>query len=194
MKKIRCANNMCKNKIKNYSVKNYTKDCVKSNNGFTLLELILALAILSIAAASVYTLIRTGSVSYNRAYERSMARNNARIAVSFVNIKIKQNDSSESVKIVDDSNGSIGKNSSSTIRFGRNKPYTWVYYDNTEKKLKEYKGDSFVYGNGVVIAEIAGFKVTEELSGEMAAIEIKAVYSDNGEVKELVSLATLRSE
>lgn len=65
---------------------------LKSVKGFTLVELITAMAIMSILIAGYFSLFFTGEQTYDVVYDGYKIQNEARIAMSYITVKIRQND------------------------------------------------------------------------------------------------------
>lgn len=65
---------------------------LKSVKGFTLVELITAMALLSILIAGYFSLFFTGGQTYDVVYDGYKVQNEARIAMSYITVKIRQND------------------------------------------------------------------------------------------------------
>lgn len=65
---------------------------LKSVKGFTLVELITAMALLSILIAGYFSLFFTGEQTYDVVYDGYKIQNEARIAMSYITVKIRQND------------------------------------------------------------------------------------------------------
>lgn len=68
------------------------KKLAKSKKGLTLVELILAMAIMSILMAAYYSLFFTGNRHYEYVHDSYRKQNEARIAMSYVTTRIRQND------------------------------------------------------------------------------------------------------
>jgi prepilin-type N-terminal cleavage/methylation domain-containing protein len=68
------------------------KKRVQSEKGFTLIELILAMAIMSILLTMYYSLFFAGGKQYEYVHDSYKKQNEARIAMSFITTKIRQND------------------------------------------------------------------------------------------------------
>lgn len=76
--------------------------------GFTLIELIVAMAVMSLLVAACFSLFFTGQSTYGGIYGDYQHQNEARIAMSYLNVKIRQNDyilptGSHSVTVVEES-------------------------------------------------------------------------------------------
>jgi prepilin-type N-terminal cleavage/methylation domain-containing protein len=63
---------------------NRTKDVSGSQNGFSLVELIVAMAVFAIVSAAVFGLLQVGRIERNRSSQRSDVLKNARIAVHMI--------------------------------------------------------------------------------------------------------------
>lgn len=68
------------------------KNLAKSQKGLTLIELILAMAVMSVLMASYYSLFFTGGKQYEYVYDSYKRQNEARIAMSYITTRIRQND------------------------------------------------------------------------------------------------------
>ncbi|MCK5812384.1 MAG: DUF4860 domain-containing protein [Clostridiales bacterium] len=66
------------------------------------IELIMVMILLIIITMSIFLLIQGGGQSYKQIIANKDSFDKARIASSFINVKIKQNDYSESIEIVND--------------------------------------------------------------------------------------------
>lgn len=66
--------------------------CAQSQKGFTLIELIVAMAIMSILLTMYFSLFFAGGKQYEFVYDSYRKQNEARIAMSFITTKIRQND------------------------------------------------------------------------------------------------------
>jgi len=71
----------------------------KSRKGYTLVELLLAMAILSILAASLSALLSTGSNLFANAEKSYQSQIEARTALSYITVKIRQNDASGAIEV-----------------------------------------------------------------------------------------------
>jgi len=83
------------------------RNLAKSKKGLTLVELILAMAIMSILMAAYYSLFFTGNRHYEYVHDSYRKQNEARIAMSYVTTRIRQND-----VLLDDHAVSIAKSGS----------------------------------------------------------------------------------
>ena len=83
------------------------RNLAKSQKGMTLVELIMAMAIMSILMAAYYSLFFTGNRHYEYVHDSYRKQNEARIAMSYVTTRIRQND-----VLLDDHAVSIAKSGS----------------------------------------------------------------------------------
>ena len=72
---------------------------ITSEKGFTLVELLLAMAILSILAASLVSLLSTGSSLFVNTEKYYQSQLEARTALSYITVKIRQNDVAGAVEL-----------------------------------------------------------------------------------------------
>ncbi len=68
------------------------KKHINSEKGFTLIELIMAMAIMSILLTMYYSLFFSGGKQYEFVHDSYQKQNEARIAMSYITTKIRQND------------------------------------------------------------------------------------------------------
>ncbi|MDP4093530.1 MAG: prepilin-type N-terminal cleavage/methylation domain-containing protein [Bacillota bacterium] len=63
-----------------------------NNKGFTLIELTVVLVILAIVGTMVYSLVGSGTKAYKEISENSDEQSDARIAMSYITMRLRQND------------------------------------------------------------------------------------------------------
>lgn len=68
------------------------REYLRSKKGFTLIELIVAMAVMSVLLALYYSMFFAGGRTYETLYDSYKTQNEARIAMSFITVKIRQND------------------------------------------------------------------------------------------------------
>lgn len=91
-------------KTKFATIKEYTA----KNKGFTLVEMIVSLAVMSILISMYFSLFFAGGKNYEYIYNSYRSQNEARIAMSYITVKIRQNDyitTSETASVKVDSDG-----------------------------------------------------------------------------------------
>ncbi len=166
-----------------------------SNKGFTLIEAIAAMAIMAIFSGALYTLFFSGGKTFQVVHDSYKAQNDARIAMSYITVKIRQNDMvtiggsgpEHAVQIIDDEH--------LRIRDADDVNYWWIY--RVDKELRESKdGISLTTTNSAVIADIEDVTFAPEISAETGAqsIRITIDYLDGATPRVLEETVTLRSE
>ena len=68
--------------------------------GFSVIELLIALTLMAFMATSLLTIISTGSGAFQRVLDDKNAQSEARIALSYITVKLRQNSSLGRVSIV----------------------------------------------------------------------------------------------
>ena len=141
----------------------------KNTRGYTLIELVVVMAIMAILGTMLITMMNTGTNLYRNANAVMDAQSNARLAMSYITVKIRQNDIS---KI--NGNGiyvnGIYVDSTSyrvtilTINDAANPGNAfWIYFDSGSNKLREQYGNNVTgfndtsLGSGEEIADISSF-------------------------------------
>ncbi|MCL2165049.1 MAG: DUF4860 domain-containing protein [Oscillospiraceae bacterium] len=71
------------------------------NSGFSVIELLVALTLLALFGGAIMTIIGAGSSVYQRIIGDKEADSEARIAMSYISVKLRQNDRSGAISIVD---------------------------------------------------------------------------------------------
>jgi prepilin-type N-terminal cleavage/methylation domain-containing protein len=70
-------------------------------NGFSVIELLIALTLMALLGTSLLTVIATGSNAFGRIFAEKDGQNEARIALSYVTVKLRQNGARDTVSIVE---------------------------------------------------------------------------------------------
>ena len=180
---------------------------IKSEKGFTLVELILALAIMSILLTMFYTLFFAGGRHYEFVHDSYKMQNEARIAMSYITTKIRQNDvlfpvpgypqqmqHAVSVGYI----GTDGYLKIETIDDGGNREYEYIYeYEDPGggvKLMSPAKPDEDLGSfdpNGSVIADsLYGieFDLTMENGNQCINVVIEYDSTGKGEFRETIVL------
>jgi|LSQX01.1.fsa_nt_gb prepilin-type N-terminal cleavage/methylation domain-containing protein len=85
-----------------------TSEYIRSTKGFTMIELVISLAIMSLLVSTCITLFTAGQRTYQSIYDDYQLQSEARIAISYLDVKIRQNDcmaisgNRHSVRVVED--------------------------------------------------------------------------------------------
>ncbi len=157
----------------------------ESKKGFTLIELIVALAVMSVLVTACYSLFFAGQRTYATIYDNSQQQHEARIAMSYLNVKIRQNDSiipsgDHSVSVVTVS----GKNYLQVI--GSLTEY--IYYDGAGA-LRVTQDSTKIFDAGeTMIAE--GLDNVNINSPDTSTIDIEILYGGGNELTETIVLRT----
>lgn len=173
----------------------------RCRKGFTLIEVLVTMALMSIFISMIYSLFLAGGRTYKVSYDSYKAQNEARIAMSYITTKIRQNDS------VDDSGlHNISLKAEAPILLGRKYldisdgagGHCYIYESNglagvVDHNLMESTVNPF-NGAGTVIAE--GFtNITFDTSLTITgATSIEITIKYNGNQDELKETVTLRAD
>lgn len=161
----------------------------KNSRGFTLSELIAVLAIMGIIVSMLVSMMRTGGTIFRNAYDSADAQNDARVAMSYLTVKIRQNDAHDGIDI-DCTHYSLPV---LAIKNTQNSDFTfWIYFDRATDKLREQYAAAFNNNDlstGTEIATIKDLTMSKSESG--ATINLEVTSADNSVV--LNQEITLRS-
>ncbi|AFQ43004.1 DUF4860 domain-containing protein [Desulfosporosinus meridiei] len=152
---------------------------LKDYQGYTLVELIVVLAIMAILGSMLVSLMNVGVRLYRTADTAMNNQSNARVALAYVTVKIRQNDASNAISVsneLDSLNDSIYVLKIKDANVSGNT--IWIYYDKYTQKLREQKGSSSfdpVLKNGTEITGLKSFKI--EKSGITLHFEVLSIDS-----------------
>ena len=140
-----------------------------TQSGFSVVELLIALAIMSLLATSLLTIISSGGEAFRSIFDVKDAQGEARVALSYITVKIRQNNAlgrisvvpSDSVtntgnvlKIAGDPDNAVGEN-------------YFIYYEESPdggagRLVEKYSSMPGVDEpkNAVKIADISGFDIS----------------------------------
>lgn len=94
--------------------------------GYALLEMILVMFLLILVSVFVFFVTESGSQAYIRLHERQEIGSDLRIGLSYIDVKIKRNDASDSLMIVDrpdrDEQALVIRRTGGSDEF-----FTWIY-------------------------------------------------------------------
>ena len=71
-----------------------------SESGFSVVELLIALTLMAFLSASLLTVISAGGAAFKNVLDVKTAQSEARIAISYITVKLRQNSSSGKVSII----------------------------------------------------------------------------------------------
>ena len=70
-----------------------------NNKGYSLVELLLVMMLLLLFGITTFSLIYSGSETYQRISDNKNAESDARIALSYINVKIRQHDYTDGIEV-----------------------------------------------------------------------------------------------
>lgn len=164
-----------------------------NTKGYTLVELMVVLAIMGILGTMLVTMMNTGGRLYRDANATMEAQSNARLAISYINMRIRQNDVSNKIKF-DTATPFISINDSSDT------DYTfWIYFDSSSGKLREQRNTNTVFdgsalGSVTDIADISKFEVNPTETTDRFSIEVRGKSEDGKVETDLTQDLTLRTD
>lgn len=161
-------------------------------NGSSMIEMIAVMLILVLLGAAVYTLIFAGSSAQQRINENMDTQIGARIAVSYLNVSLRQSDGESRVSIRE--NPLTGEDALVIRLSEASQYYKWIYFSGG--KLYEYIGYQDETPNDLlatnVIAQLDGFKT--ELDAETNTITNTVYYTFAGESAEISQKMLLKAK
>jgi type II secretory pathway pseudopilin PulG len=165
----------------------------KRKKGYSLIELMFVMMLLVLFGLTTFTLVISGSNTYKRLTESKNENAELRIAISYIKMEIRQNDTSNSMSIQKNFAGTgealvIGKS------VGKESYEKWIYCNNG--KLKEAyvkKGNLPKDELSIEIAEISGFDVNFISGGKGVNIKVsKAFGSGDKSYSSVIALNTVQ--
>lgn len=168
---------------------------LKSAKGFTLIELITAMALMSILIAGYFSLFFAGGKTYDVIYDNYKTQNEARIAMSFITVKIRQND-----RVVTDPDTGVRNNAVLLDSTDSGVPYMRVdISESTTEYIYAQDGSLMVAedladiddGNGRIIAEgLNSIVIRYPSVTDMTKIEVIITYNEEGRdrIEQTISL------
>ena len=137
---------------------------INKNNGYSLIELILVMVLIVIFGLSTFTLVVSGNNAYKNIVEKKTLNSELRVAVSYLDMKLRQGDGQGEIHVKKIPNG---HNNAIVIQeLVEGKTYeTWIFFNNG--KLREafiLQGTPIVDQNSFAVAEIDGFDLRYDKS------------------------------
>jgi prepilin-type N-terminal cleavage/methylation domain-containing protein len=162
-----------------------------NSRGYSLIELVLVMALLVIFGLSTFTLVVSGSGAYKNILDKKEANSELRVAISYINMRIRQNDSVDSVRV---EKSPFGNDAAIvTEEVIDNSTYeTWIFWH--EGKLREAlvrQGESVTVDISFVIADIDGFSALYNNDKKSILLDVWRV--EEGLKKDYSSLVFLKS-
>jgi hypothetical protein len=150
------------------------------NKGYSTIELILVLLLLLLFGVTTFTLIFAGSDTYQRISDNKNAETDARIALSYLNVKIRQNDMAGKIEV----QNFPGTEKPALVLYDTNPEsdlLTWIFWE--EGRLLEClisEGETPSSDLSFTIVEIDGFTVSFDVLSQMLTGTVS--YEYNGQV------------
>jgi type II secretory pathway pseudopilin PulG len=144
----------------------------KNSSGYSLIELVLVMALLIIFGLSTFTLVVSGSGAYKNILSKKEANSELRVAISYINMRIRQNDSVGSVRVEKSPFGN-GVAIVTEEVIDNNTYETWIFWH--EGSLRESlikQGDPVTIDISFVIADIDGFNAKYDTSGKIIHLNV----------------------
>ncbi|EGW40345.1 DUF4860 domain-containing protein [Desulfosporosinus sp. OT] len=168
-------------------------NCTKRTHGYTLVELITVLAIMGILGTMLVSMLNTGIQFYRTADTAMDNQNNARLAMAYITVKIRQNDVANKISVMSTTDNSDNPIQVLKINDASNvagNTYFWIYVDTNTHKLREQTGTTFnkVLENGKEIADLSSVDI-EQPGANIINIEVKSIDRS----VDLSQVITLRS-
>lgn len=179
---------------------------LKSVKGFTLVELITAMALLSILIAGYFSLFFTGEQTYDVVYDGYKIQNEARIAMSYITVKIRQNDRIITIPPIPPAILPTEYNAVSIADTSGGITYMKIENDADNEYIYEHNGCLMTYrttgdftdtdaGSGEIIAEgLQNITMRYPGIGDTSRILVSVSYINGGKVQLLEETITLRAQ
>lgn len=157
--------------------------------GSSNIETIMTMTLLILFSAAIFTLMYVGNDTEKRILDQNAIKSNARVASSYINVKLKQNDVSGKISV------KVNPNTASnalviTDISSKEKKNTWIYFEDgylLESTTEELAPDN---DTAFQIAKIDDFQIDKE--NDTITTRIKYFY--NNEMQKVTSIIVLRSE
>ena len=166
---------------------------VFDESGGGLTELIMVMALMVFFGMSIYLIIYSGSSVMQKVDDEKNAQIEARTALSYINVRLRQFDAEDAVVVTDN-----GYNGGGSILLQSRNPEipeldydTWIYWD--DGKLMEVLSDANIppqWDASNTIAQIDGMHAEYKDGFVTSTI----IYTYNGEKKTISSSILLRSD
>jgi type II secretory pathway pseudopilin PulG len=163
----------------------------KNKKGYTEAELMMVFALIALFGILCFTLIEAGGGAYERLAENRSSKSYARVALSYIENRVRQGDGGQSVMIAE---SPLDEDESALVITGITgieDEELWILQNGGE--LVEYylaKGQELDPASYFTIADIESFDV--EVVG--STLQLTIGYLQNSEVKTQSSMILLRSK
>lgn len=150
----------------------------ENNSGYALIELVLVIALLALFGIATLSLVATGSAAYKDINEKKELDSELRVAISYLDTKVKQNDSEGTLSLRSNPAGD-GKALIVSEIIGEKQYETWIYLSGG--KLREVlieKGEPVLDDLGFEIAKIGGFTAQCDPAGILLQLKVWGTSGD----------------
>jgi len=169
-------------------------DLLKETQGYTLVELITVLAIVAIMGTMLVSMLNLGVRFYRTENTAMDNQNNARLAMAYITVKIRQNDVDNGITVesetvsLDDSIEVLRIKDTSYVSGTK---YFWIYYDDNTDKLREQHSLSFnqELDSGAEIADLESVTI-EQLGANIIRLEVESMDGSVNLVQEIFLRST----
>jgi hypothetical protein len=170
-------------------LKTFFRDLMADERGNSLVELVMVMIMMILFGATIYTLIFAGSTTQRKIIDEKNAQTEARVAMSYVNVRLRQNDREGAVAVMP---GEYGNALVIKGGGGEESLDRWILWSDGE--LREFivgADEKPVNEPGMyaTVAVVKGFDVRFNDGGVVSAV----TYECNGKTREIVNRVYLRS-
>ena len=151
---------------------------IKDESGNTLVELTMVMVLMVFFGFTIFTLIQTGSQTEQRIIDNKNAQVGARIALSYINVRVRKNDSAGRIEVVQvehtGQDAILIRHRSFEDDYDR-----WIYF--SDGKLLEcltYPDEQPQDDLSDVIVEIDGFKVSYDSDKNALSASVEYKYGE----------------
>ncbi len=150
-----------------------------SGKGYAMIELVLVISLLALFGIATLSLVITGSAAYENINGKKELDSELRVALSYLDTKVKQNDSEGALSLA---SNPAGDGPALVVReiIGETQFETWIYL--SEGKLREVlieKGEPVLDDLGFDIAKIDGFTAEFDTEKMLLQLNIWCASGDN---------------
>lgn len=161
----------------------------KKRSGNSMVELVMVMTLMILFGVTIFTLISAGSNAQEKINENKNAQVDARITLSYLNVKIKQNLEADSVEVA--VCPLTGENALLIKTRGLDEYDTWVYfYDGVIYEFLGFAGDAPEVDLSFEVIQTRGFDITYDRASNCITNTITYDYA--GELKTVSQTVNLR--
>lgn len=160
----------------------------KQMSGRTQTEILAVFTLLLLMGLCIFSLAAAGSSAYRKTDESRSAQVEVRVAMSFIQMKIRQSDAADSIRIepnpINGDNALVLSETLSGQRYD-----TWIYHDGGSlREAFVLSGEIFDNGEAFPVADLDGFEILSNQSGSGLIIR---TWSHDGKSKTIQSQVSM---